>query len=47
MLMYEVLTIETNSSGWGLNAECEFKIWSRELIVEHLVRSERHCRALL
>lgn len=41
MLMCEVLTIETNCSGWGLNAEYEFKIWPQERVVERLGRCVR------
>lgn len=33
MLMCEVLTIETNCCGWGLNAEYEFNTLPHELLV--------------
>lgn len=45
--MYEVLTIETNCFGWGLNAESEFKIRSRQCVVERPIRNWLSVCALL
>lgn len=43
--MCEVLTIETNCSGYGLNAEYEFMIWPHKPVVKQPIRCERHGRA--
>lgn len=46
MLMCEVLTTEINCSGWELNAEYEFKIWSHKVVAVHTFISERHGSSL-